>query len=836
MQRFYPVFVLFVFALVVSPAFAQKPRKPSSAEIHHAIKKLNMLGSVLYVAAHPDDENQRFISYCANVRHFDVYYLSLTRGDGGQNLIGAELREMLGVLRTQELVMARQIDGGRQLFARANDFGFSKTPEETLRIWDEDAVLADVVQAVRMTRPDVIANRFYHDKKYETHGHHTASAMLALQAFDLANNPAAYPDQLQYFAPWQPRRIFFNTSWWFYGSQEAFEKADKTNLYSLDVGVYLPLLGKSNTEVAAEARSMHRCQGFGALGVRGESLDWFEWLAGDKPGAKDDIFDGINTTWSRIAGGEPIGRMLAEADRNYRSDNPAASVPELLRIRAQIEALPDDGYWKARKLDEINEVIRACLGLYLEATANAPDAAPGEQVTLAFEAVNRSSVPLVLERVSLTPALWDSTLRLPLADNKPWTLAKKMVRLPVDMPYSSPFWLMGQATEGLYEVQDLSLRNLPEAPRPLHARWRFRAGETLLEYETDVAYKEREPSIGEVWRPFDVLPPVSVSFDETAYFMVGASREISLKVRAGADNVTCTPGIEAPAGWRVEALSDPVVTLRRKGEEQEARFRITAPPAPAQAELNAYAEVGGKRYTFRLSQIRYDHIPAQQVLTQARARIARADIQVAARQVGYYMGAGDDVPAALRQMGCRVSLLGDADLKSKRLKEFDAVVLGIRAYNTHKSLRFAQPELEAYVRAGGTLIVQYNTSMDLAADKLTPLPFKISRARVTDERAEVRIEQPGHKALNRPNRITAADFEGWVQERGLYFPTDWHTDYAAPLSMNDPDEAPSSGVLLIAQIGKGHYVYTGLSFFRQLPAGVPGAARLFANLLALSKS
>ncbi|MFN4081098.1 MAG: LmbE family protein, partial [Saprospiraceae bacterium] len=755
---------------------------------------------------------------------------------GGQNLIGPELREMLGVLRTQELLMARQIDGGRQLFARANDFGFSKTPEETLRIWDENAVLADVVQAVRMTRPDVIVNRFYHDKKYETHGHHTASAMLALRAFELSNDPKAYAEQVSFFAPWQPRRIFFNTSWWFYGSQEAFDKADKANLYSLDIGAYLPLLGKSNTEIAAEARSMHRCQGFGALSVRGGSLDWFEWLAGDRPAVKDDIFDGINTSWSRIPGGEPIGRMLADADRDYRGDNPAASVPLLLRIRAQIAALPDDGYWKSRKLSEVDEVIQACLGLYLEVVAAAPEAAPGEPVSLAFEAVNRSNVPVVLEQISLTPALWDSVLRAPLFENQPWALSKKMVRLPADMPFSSSFWLTGEATEGLYEVKDLLLRNLPEAPRPLRARWQFRIGEAQLTYETAVAYKEREPSFGEVWRPFDVLPPVSVAFDENAYLMTGASREISLKVRAGVDNLTCKPGIEAPAGWRVELLSDPIVVLRRKGEAQEARFRVTAPPAPAQAELKAYVEVEGKRHTFSLSQIRYDHIPTQQVLTHARARIARAEIKTSAKQIGYYMGAGDEVPAALRQMGCKVTLLDDADLKRARLREFDAVVLGIRAYNTHKSLKFAQPELDAYVRDGGTLVAQYNTSMDLAADGLTPLPFKITRARVTDERAEVRILQPGHKALNKPNRITQVDFEGWVQERGLYFVADWHADFVAPLSMSDPDEAPISGALIIAQIGKGHYVYTGLSFFRQLPAGVPGAARLFANLLSLSKT
>ncbi len=393
--------LLLGFCLLPALLSAQKPVKPTGADIHQAIKKLNVLGSVLYVAAHPDDENQRFISYCANEKLFDVTYLSLTRGDGGQNLIGPEIRELLGVLRTEELLMARSIDGGKQRFTRANDFGFSKNPDETLRIWDKEKVLSDVVWAFRETQPDVVVNRFANDKKFDTHGHHTASAMLSVEAFDLAGQASAYPEQLKYTSVWQPQRQFFNTSWWFYGGREAFDKMDKSSLFPLDLGVYLPLKGKSNTELASEARSMHRCQGFGSLSTRGESMEWFDLIKGERPKTQD-MFEGINTTWTRVKGGEKIGQLMAQIDQKYRDDNPSASVPDLLRAMEMIKALPE-GHWRTVKLAAIKEVIRHCLGLYLEATTSEASVAPGELVRVRLEAINRSNLSVQLTGLSLRP-------------------------------------------------------------------------------------------------------------------------------------------------------------------------------------------------------------------------------------------------------------------------------------------------------------------------------------------------------------------------------------------------------------------------------------------------
>jgi len=829
--------VLLFFGLISFTANAQKPAKPNAATLHEAIKKLNVLGTVLYVAAHPDDENTRMISYLRNAGHYDVTYLSLTRGDGGQNLIGTEISELLGVLRTQELLMARKVDGGKQLFTRANDFGFSKNPEETLRFWDKDAVLADVVWAYRQVKPDVVINRFYHDKKYDTHGHHTASAMLSVEAFDLAASQEAYPEQLQYTQPWQARRQFFNTSWFFFGSQEEFAKMDKSGLWPIDIGIYLPLKGQSNNEVAAESRSMHRCQGFGSLTSRGESLDYLDFVKGDKP-ATQDIFEGINTSWTRVAGGEPIGKLLAQIDRDYRSDDPSASLPDLITAMKMIQSLPE-GYWKQRKLEEIREVIRGCLGLYLEATAKEPTATPGETVKIRLEAISRAprgtESGVVLAGVTINPARWDTMPNISLMPNKGWLL-EKSVQIAQDAAFTAPYWLQKPATLGMFDVEDQLLRCEPETPRYLSVRWNFLVDGTPVSYETEVAWKTSEPAVGEVWRPFEVLPPVFMEFTESAYIFPQKEREVSVRVKAGKDNLNGTLRVLGLGkGWKAnEGQGGQAFEIAKKGEEKTFTFRVTA-GQDEHARLGVAVQVGTNVYTSKLVNIQYDHIPQQSVLLPATVKVAKLDLNVKAKNVGYYPGAGDEIPAALQRMGCTVKTLEDKDIEMAELAKLDAIVVGIRAYNTKDNLKFHHPKLLEYVKNGGNLVLQYNTPFGLRVSDLAPFPMKISRTRVTDESAEMRFLLPEHPALNTPNKLGKKDFDDWVQERGLYFPGEWDAAFSAPLSANDPDEKPADGALLVAKYGKGHYVYTGLSFFRELPAGVPGAYRLFANLISLGK-
>ncbi|MCC6461649.1 MAG: PIG-L family deacetylase [Saprospiraceae bacterium] len=825
-------FLLLALCCLPLAQWAQKPVKPSASDLQQAIKKLNVLGSVLYVAAHPDDENQRLISYCANEKLYTVNYLSLTRGDGGQNLVGPELRELLGVLRTEELLMARSVDGGRQRFSRANDFGFSKTPEETLQLWNRDEVLSDVVWTIRETQPDVIINRFYHDKKYDTHGHHTSSAILSVDAFVLAGKSDVYPEQLSFTKPWQPKRQFFNTSWWFYGGREAFEKMDKSQLFSLDLGVYLPLKGKSNNEIAAEARSMHRCQGFGSLSTRGESTDYFEFIQGDRP-TTNDVFAGINTTWSRVPGGETIGVLLARVEQNFRPDNPGASLPDLLNAMEGIQKLPD-GYWRRVKLEEIKDVIRGCMGLYLEATAAEPTATPGDAVKLRLECIFRNAPPageVTLTGVSVLPGVFDTLPAKVLPRNFDWVL-NKTVTIPANTPFTSPYWLNDRSTLGMYTVKDQRLRGVPETPRDIKVRWSLSVNGTPVEFVTDVAYKTEEPAIGEIWRPFDVLPPVFVEFVEPSYLFTERAHTVQVRVKAGRANVSGAVSVLGPGNGWVSSGGKQPFEFKYKGEEKIFSFTVEGNYLPSEATLTAAAQVGDKTYTKRLVTIKYDHIPQQSILLPAEVHAARLDLQVSAKNIGYYMGAGDEGPNALRQMGCTVTLLDDSDLSAANLKKYDAVVLGIRAYNTKEALRFHQGELFEYVKNGGTLVTQYNNSFDLVVTDLAPYPLKLGRARVTDEAAEIRLLHPEHPLLNTPNKITADDFKGWVQERGLYFPTEWDAHFTPLFSSNDPGENAADGSLLVAPYGQGQLVYSSLSFFRQLPAGVPGAFRLFANLVS----
>ncbi len=831
-------FLLVGFLLVFS-ASAQRPERLNSSEIYQAIEKLNVLGSALYVAAHPDDENTRLISWLSNDQHMNTAYLSLTRGDGGQNLIGTQIEELLGVIRTQELLAARRIDGGTQMFSRANDFGYSKHPDETLKMWNRDEVLSDVVWAIRKWQPDVIVNRFDHNSAGKTHGHHTSSAILSYEAFDLANDPNIYPEQLKYVQPWKPKRLFFNTSWWFYGSQEKFDAADKSKMVSVDAGPYLPLQGKSIGEIAAESRSMHKSQGFGSVGSRGENMEYLDLLKGDMPEQPGDLFAGINTTWTRVEGGAPIGDILKKVQGDFRFDNPGASVPMLMQAMKKIEALPDS-YWKRVKLAEIKRVITNCLGLFVEATASDFSATPGQEVNLTMEAINRSSVSCVLQSVRYQPLGLDSTLNTTLGSNKDFSF-KKTLTLPTNLPYTSAYWLTENWAIGMYTVKDQPLRGLPETPHQFKVEFTFLVDNQPFTLEREVVYKKDDDVKGEVYRPFEVTPPVFVNMTEEALLFAASPfgdakpRAVSVVVKSGAPNTDGKVSLDVPKGWRAEPAAIDF-SLKLKGEEQTVTFQVFAPATNGEGKITPVATVDGQRYDKSLVSIEYDHIPAQTLLLPSEAKVARTDLKRAGDRIGYIMGAGDKVPASLRQAGYTVDLLEDRDITLDNLKKYNAVVIGIRAYNTLERLKFHQAKLFDYAKQGGTVVVQYNTARMLIPDEeVTPFNLKISRDRVTVEEAEMRFLAPEHPVLNSPNKITAKDFEGWVQERGLYFPNEWGPEFAPILSCNDPGEPARDGSLLVAKYGEGYYVYTGLSFFRELPSGVPGAYRLFANLIGLSK-
>ncbi|MCB9283362.1 MAG: PIG-L family deacetylase [Lewinellaceae bacterium] len=829
---------LLVGAILFSAAglLAQAPQVRTSADIYESIKKLNVLGSALYIAAHPDDENTRMISYLANEQLVEATYLSLTRGDGGQNLIGPEIAELLGVIRTEELLAARRVDGGHQWFSRANDFGYSKHPDETLRIWNKQEVLADVVWAIRSIQPDVIINRFDYNSAGQTHGHHTSSAILSMEAFDLAGDPNAFPEQLKYVEPWQPKRLYYNTSWWQYGSMENFEKVDKSKFVTVDAGVFLPARGKSNGEIAAESRSMHKCQGMGSTPSRGSSLEYFEPLKGSLPADNDDLFSGIDIGWSRLQGGEKVKALVDKAIQTFQYDDPTASLPILLDIYQAIQALPDS-HWKTHKVEEVHEVIEACMGLFLEATASDFSAAPGQSVDLKMELISRSGIETKLISLDFLPANGDTLVQVQLQPNAPLTFNRK-VTIPDNAHYTSPYWLNGAHPLGMYDVEDQALRGKPETPRLLRVRFNLEVQGVPVSWTKDVVYKSTDRVKGEVYRPFEVLPPVFAKIKDPVYvFGDNAPKVVQIVVKAGKANVSGTVLPVIPEGWKVEP-KEQAYSLPLKDQEQTLEFRLFPPEVQSEGWMKVIANCEGQAYRQELVRISYDHIPEQSVLLQAQARLARIDLKKAGERIGYIMGAGDEVPASLEAIGYQVDLLDPNEVDANRLRGYDAVVMGIRAYNTIERIRFIQPALLSYVEQGGTLIVQFNTTRGLALpmEEIAPYPLNLSHDRITVEEAPITFLRPDHPVLNFPNAITQKDFEGWVQERGLYYPDKWDDKYEAILSSQDPGEAPTSGGLLIAHYGKGHYIYTGMAWFRQLPAGVPGAYRIFANMLSLGKS
>lgn len=824
------VLLLLSFLLISLTINAQKPQKLTSNQIYEKVQKLNFLGSALYIAAHPDDENTRLIAYLSNHEKARTGYLSLTRGDGGQNLIGPEMRELLGVIRTQELLAARGVDGGEQRFSRANDFGYSKHPDETLKIWDKDKVLADVVWAIRTFKPDVIINRFNHRTPGTTHGHHTSSAMLSVEAFDLANDKTKYPEQLEYTNTWKPNRLFFNTSWWFYGSQEKFAKADKSKMLSFDIGTYYPLKGLSNNELASIASSQHLCQGFGRLTTRGTQTEYVEFLKGDFPKDKKDIFSGINTTWNRVEGGGEIGDILYDVEQNFDFVNPSKHLPALLKAYQKVQKLKSE-HWKKVKTKELKEIIEACAGLYLEASAESSSATPNSSVNVDFEVLNRSGVSMELSSIKILPENKKIVKDLDLANNEKKTFTESIL-IP-EVSYSSPYWLEKPWGLGMYTVESQQLRGKPETPRPIQVQFNLMIENESVSFIKPVVYRYSKRDKGEIYEPFEVLPKVTTKLlNKVLVFSSEKSQKVTVEVRSGAKNTNGKVALKAPNGWTV-IPNEAKFSIAQKGDIQLIDFMVTPTQKESEGVLKAIAKVEEKNYDKELIEINYNHIPKQSVLLPSQAKVVRMNIKKNGTRIGYIQGSGDAIPESLQQIGYEVTELNVNEINGN-LEQFDAVVVGIRAYNTIKELQFKQKYLLEYVKNGGNVIVQYNTNRGV--DVQAPYNLQLSRDRVTDENANVTFLAKEHSILNYPNKITEADFDGWVQERGLYFPNKWSKEYTPILSMHDKGESAKNGSLLVAKYGKGNYIYTGLSFFRELPAGVSGAYKLFANLLSVKES
>jgi LmbE family N-acetylglucosaminyl deacetylase len=802
---------------------AAEPLTP--AAILQQLHSFQEMGSVLYVAAHPDDENTLLIAYLARGRNYRTAYLSLTRGDGGQNVLGPEFGAELGVARTQELLAARRLDGGRQFFSRAVDFGFSKDYRETLNIWDRQQVLADVVRVIREFRPDVVITRFS-PVPGGTHGHHTASTVLAMEAFKLAGDSKAFPEQQ--LAPWQPKRILWNS------------RDSGTNIIRMDVGGNDPVTGGSFVEVAARSRAMHKTQGFdnfrGFGGGGGARTESFQLLGGEP--ATNDIMDGVDTTWGRVPGGTEIGTLAGEVIAQFNPQDPAASVPALLKLRSRLDILPSTDPVVLEKRFQLDRILQACLGLEVETTIPQAEVVPGEQMKLHHSVSVRSTIPIrwlgVIYPANEGELTYKNNINIELHTNQT-AVWDSVQRLPANTPLSQPYWLRAEGTPGMFQVDDATLIGRPENPPAFSVKQVFEVGGQALVVTDEPVQLMAARTEAQARRRLDVIPPISLSLgSEVKLFAPDKSRPVEVDVTAYRVGVAGTVQLEVPAGWKVKPATQSF-HLGSVGEHAQFKFTVTAPKESATAKIVASAEIGGVRYNNERVEINYPHIPLQLLQPPASLKAVCLDLAIRSHKIGYLPGAGDRVADDLKQMGCTVTTLTDTDLTPGNLHGFDAVVIGVRAFNVRTNLAAHLPGLFAYVEAGGTVVAQYNRPENSRTLKLAPYDLHLSGERVTDETAPVTFLAPDNPVLNTPNKITNADFAGWVQERGIYYPNQWDEHFAPILACSDPGEAPLKGGLLVAKYGKGYYIYTGLVFFRQLPAGVPGAYRLFANLVSLGK-
>ena len=832
--------IFIAFLCLAQFGFAHTAPPADLVSIEQNFKKLDVLGSVLYVAAHPDDENTRLLAYLAQEKHYRTGYLSMTRGDGGQNLIGNEQSELLGLIRTQELLAARKVDGAEQFFTRANDFGFSKGPGETLKIWDKEKVLSDVVWVIRKFRPDVIICRFPTTGE-GGHGHHTASAILAQEAFAAAADPNRFPEQLKYVQTWQAKRLLWNTF--------SFGTVNTTapDQFKIDLGVYNPIIGKGYGEMAAESRSNHKTQGFGSARQRGQTFEFFKTILGDAP--RTDLMDGVNTSWSRVKGGEAIGSEIEKIRKDFDIDHPEKSVPALLGLIDKIGKVPDE-YWRTEKTKELNNLIAACAGLWFEAYTAEPTYALSDQMNIRSQVISRYGLNIALNGLTViqhadnagnTSDFMELMARydLPVTTKDKVIPANELQTFSNDCiaaKISQPYWLESPHPIGTYEVGNAGNIGNPENPDAPMVEFVFQIDGHAITSDRKLIYKYVDPAKGEIYQPVEITPPVAANITAKNYiFNSKQAQFVEIKLQSftrAAGSISIKP----MAGWKVSPEKIDFAG-KNKGDEWAVNFEVSPTGNhPQTTTLEAVVEVGGKQFSMGIQHIKYEHIPNITLFPPAEAKLIDLNLNLIGKKIGYIPGAGDLVPEALKQVGYDVHILTENEILNGDLSGYDAIVTGVRAYNVNPRLAVEQPKLLEYVKNGGNLVVQYNNNSGLVTKNIGPYPFNVVNKRVTDEDAKITVLDPQEPLLNYPNKITQDDFSGWTQERGLYFVGDIDPNYKAPLQMNDPGEAANNGALIVGNYGQGRFVYTSLAFFRQLPAGVPGAYRLFVNLLSKPKN
>ncbi len=823
MRKIFLIILTFHFSHLT---YSQSPKTYTSSEILLQLKKLNVLGSVLYVGAHPDDENNALLPYLANEKLYRTAYLSLTRGDGGQNLIGDEQGVELGLIRTQELLAARKVDGAEQFFTRAYEFGYSKSSDEALRIWDREKILSDVVWVIRQFQPDVIIKRFPPTRG--GHGHHSASAILADEAFTAAADPKRFPEQFKYgVKPWQAKRIMWNT-FNFGGTNTTSEDQLK-----VDIGGYNSLLGKSYGEMGGEARTMHKSQGEGRPRRRGQSFEYFVTTSGEP--AKTEIMDGVISDWKRINGGDAVQSMINNIIQNYKPDAPELSVLSLIKLYQSIKVLPGSN-WRNKKLDEVQQLIEECSALYVEATSSQQRVVQGDTLRISFFLNERKAVNVTFKNIKLEN--FDSAFSIPLPANQNVTIAKTLSVAP-DKKISQPYWLEYPLVGGTFEVRDQTMIGKAENDPSFEAIFLVNIAGEDFTIKRAVQYRVIDPVKGDVYQPIPVLPKVELNYTKDNFISLNNSPvKVEAKIKSNETNDAGSLQLyqQYSKNWKWNEGHSSLNSIPETSKEKYWTGTFSSQSKETNTTEEIKLRTSDGKYDGYTKTIAYDHIPTITYFPKAKANLVKLDVKIIGKKIGYIIGAGDKVPQALEAMGYEVKTLSEADITDDNLKQFDAIITGIRAYNIYEYLSNKNDVLMRYVQNGGNMIVQYLKSNQVGSKrvKVGPYPFTIDAgSRVTEEDAKVNFLLPDHPVLNYPNKITGKDFEGWVQERSTYQVSQMDEHYQTPLGMNDKDEKQSNGSLAIAKYGKGNFVYASLVFFRQLPAGVPGAYRLMANLIGL---
>lgn len=799
----------------------------TSADIYLGLKKLNVLGSVLYIAAHPDDENTRLLTYFSKDKLYRTGYLSLTRGDGGQNLIGEEQGAELGMIRTQELLSARKIDGAEQFFTRAYDFGYSKTPQETFTKWDREKILSDIVWVIRKFQPDVIITRFPTTGE-GGHGQHTASAILANEAFAAAADPKRFPEQLKWVQPWKAKRILWN-------SFNFNNAAPPAGAFKLDVGGYHPVLGKSYGEIAADSRSQHKSQGFGVPRSRGEVFEYFGTTGGNVPA--NDLFEDVDLTWKRVNGGEIVSRQINNVIASFDFMQPQKIVPQLADVYKTINALPQS-YWRDQKLKEVKDLIEAASGLWLEAFTLQQYAVQGDSVRINFVLNDRLGAGVKLERIWI--GQFDSSFSQNLEKNKNLHFSKSLFVMD-SAEITQPYWLRNKKEEGYFNVSDQLLIGQPDVQTAYTATFGLLIAGEKISFTKPVRYKFTDQVKGELYQPVFIVPSVTVyASPEILLFRKDKKENENILVQVNANRkISAIAEVHARSASYDIVNKDSSFAMNRN-DTKNYTFTLNGDKLGRRNVDNLYGFINGMEGKKELAgylamrSISYDHIPSIRYFYSDNVKILNIDLKTAGKKVGYIIGAGDKIPEALEQMGYNVTLLTEKEISRNHLQQFDAIIAGVRTHNANAWMPKYYDKLMKYVENGGNYIVQYSQANNLRGGKMGPYNFSVVSKRITDENAPVSFIKPEHPVLNFPNKINQDDFKGWIQERSIYHADRLDSNFQTILRMNDPGESPEDGALVIAKYGKGYFTYTGLVFFRQLPAGVPGAYRLMANLIALN--